>query len=160
MKYGISLFRLHVTWCAQLFSLAEMNMGSSSDVISRNILIGKRFISPKTFKSSVFGDRVHQFRLTFFSVLSERVFAQMFPVLNKNEHERRTIGCAGFAWFFFSPKQNGYRSHFPHLERTGALYSTRISQQSHNLLKRTYPSKLWQHLISLFKSSRLLFGDY
>ncbi len=35
--------------------------------------------------------RVCRFRFTFFSVLSETVFAHIYPVMNKNEFERRTL---------------------------------------------------------------------
>ncbi len=35
--------------------------------------------------------RVCRFRFTFFSVLSETVFAHIYPVMNENENERRTL---------------------------------------------------------------------
>ncbi len=36
--------------------------------------------------------RVRRFRLNFFSVLSETVFAYIFPVSNENENKQRTLG--------------------------------------------------------------------
>jgi hypothetical protein len=57
--------------------------------------------------------KVHRFRLTYFSVLSETVVAHIFPVLNENENERCNLLCDGFASkFFFGSKQHGFRSHF------------------------------------------------
>ncbi len=41
--------------------------------------------------------RVRWFRLNFFPVLSETVFAYIFSVSNENENERRTLGYGGYA---------------------------------------------------------------
>ncbi len=41
--------------------------------------------------------RVRRFRLNFFPVLSETVFAYIFFVSNEDENERRTLGYGDFA---------------------------------------------------------------
>ncbi len=46
-------------------------------------------------------NRVRRFRLLF-SLLSETVFAHIFPVSNENENEQRNLGSAGFTLKKFS----------------------------------------------------------
>ncbi len=57
--------------------------------------------------------RVRRFRLKFLLVLSETVFANFFPIWNKNENDLRTLGRARFVWHFFCSKRNGFIQIFP-----------------------------------------------